>query len=465
MIASRPHWSEGLLLTHHHLQQQDRYHEGRVDAIVGALHPIPWGLAAITIDEAALARGELVISSLRAILPDGTPIAWDGPGPGAAPSRALSGPGIDGVARLGVHLALAEIAIDEPNLDDDEGGALRRFRARTQPATELTGRGPPATLEVLDPSPALLLGDEARSGQRSLRIAELVRRPDGAFAVADDHLPPALTIAAAPALERPLRRLFAAAARRRRHLLEGCARSEDRVEYRAAELDRHLMIHALGRLLPALRGLLEGPPASPRAAHTILAALVGELTSFSGDLDPATLPVYDHLDLRAAFAPLFREADRLLGIAVEREVLSVTLRHSGDGRFSAGRLDPAIGAATPVFLEISGDAELGRGEGLAELLKIAAGRRIDALVRSNSRGASARLLRRPPPTLAARAGALYLAIDAADPHWREVLQRRDLAIHASPPLDGGRLNLRLLALPGRNERSDGLAPATDPARA
>ena len=37
-------WGEGLFLRPQHFQQQDRYHEGRLNQTARALHPYGWGV-------------------------------------------------------------------------------------------------------------------------------------------------------------------------------------------------------------------------------------------------------------------------------------------------------------------------------------------------------------------------------------------------------------------------------------
>ncbi len=55
-----------------HFQQHDRWVERLVDERASGLLPAAWGLRRIAIDEQALALGRIVVTSLRAILPDGT---------------------------------------------------------------------------------------------------------------------------------------------------------------------------------------------------------------------------------------------------------------------------------------------------------------------------------------------------------------------------------------------------------
>ena len=56
-IPSKVLWGEGLFLRPQHFQQQDRYHEARLNETANALHPYCWGVRRLAIDTDALRRG------------------------------------------------------------------------------------------------------------------------------------------------------------------------------------------------------------------------------------------------------------------------------------------------------------------------------------------------------------------------------------------------------------------------
>ncbi len=454
----RPRWSEGLLLSPQHLEYQDRYHEARVDQLLRSLLPITWGLVELEVDEAALSRGELSIPRLQAILPDGTPIAWSPAGGRAPPRRSLSDQDPKVGARISVHLALPEQRPGDLDMHrEGDQGSPRRFVLREDHSLDIPSERTRGPLEVLEPAPIILLGDERADGATTLRIAALRRRPDGGLELDDSYFPPSLRLHAAQGLVRRLRRLLAAASERRRLLQSECRQRAGRIDYRSSELDRHLLIHALGRLVPRLRSLLEGTPTHPRHAHELLAELVGELASFLPDGDPATLPLYNHADASDSFRRLFTLAARLIDLPMNDEVLTIPLFARGARLFAAEAFDNKLRSAREVVLALHSDADLQRrAEALPELLKVASGGRIDAIIRSNSRGAPARLLSEPPSSIPTEAGAVYLSLDTRDTHWQEVIYQRDLAVHLSSPIDTRGLSVRILALPA-NGADHGLA--------
>lgn len=464
--ASPPLWSEGLLLCPQHLQQQDRYHEARLTEIARAIRADLWGLIEVTIDEAALAAGELRIPKLRAILPDGTPLRWSAGSPMTPPSRPIAPAFASAAETLEVRVALADLRPGARNLGEPENGVRRRYRRDLVVVHDLAGEHPPREIAVIQPTASIVLGDEPRDGTSSVAIAALRRRGDGGFALVDDFVPPALTLAASSYLRRELDGLLGVAISRRRSLMDECRqRSGGRIDYRASDLDRHLMIHALGRLIPSLRHLLDRADTAPIAVYELLVATVGELASFVTDSDPAALPRFDHGDLRATFTPLLREAQRLARIPLESDIVSINLKAREDGLWFAEIADERVRRSSVVFLGIRGDHEDPRAlHSVPELAKVAAWRRIQAIVRSNTRGAPLRLAHRPPPALAARDGEVYFAVDTSDAHWQEVLYERNLAIHLSAPCEARRTQIRLIAIPTPGDEDNGLGPASGAAR-
>ncbi|HSC88052.1 MAG TPA: type VI secretion system baseplate subunit TssK, partial [Polyangiaceae bacterium] len=61
MSTKKPVWTEGLFITEHHLQQQDRYHEGRLEERLATGSRANWGLMDLQIDMESLGRGQFAL--------------------------------------------------------------------------------------------------------------------------------------------------------------------------------------------------------------------------------------------------------------------------------------------------------------------------------------------------------------------------------------------------------------------
>ncbi|RYE97317.1 MAG: type VI secretion system baseplate subunit TssK, partial [Oxalobacteraceae bacterium] len=70
-MPSKVLWDEGLFLRPQHFQQQERYHDARLNQTACALHPYCWGVRRMTIDLDALRNDVLRIEELSLLFPEG----------------------------------------------------------------------------------------------------------------------------------------------------------------------------------------------------------------------------------------------------------------------------------------------------------------------------------------------------------------------------------------------------------
>jgi type VI secretion system protein ImpJ len=71
-------WWEGMLLSPQHFQQNDIYWQQHLQHRMRCVAPHNWGVRHLRIDHAALANGNVNISELECLLPDGLAIAFPG---------------------------------------------------------------------------------------------------------------------------------------------------------------------------------------------------------------------------------------------------------------------------------------------------------------------------------------------------------------------------------------------------
>ena len=64
-------WSEGMMLSPQHFQQNDIYWQQQLRHLMAQLQPYYWGVLDIAIDEALLRDGKVRIDRLRCVMPDG----------------------------------------------------------------------------------------------------------------------------------------------------------------------------------------------------------------------------------------------------------------------------------------------------------------------------------------------------------------------------------------------------------
>lgn len=71
-------WSEGMLLSPQHLQQNDIYWHEHLRHRLDCIAPHYWGVSQLTLDHASLIKGIVSISRLECVLPDGLAVDFDG---------------------------------------------------------------------------------------------------------------------------------------------------------------------------------------------------------------------------------------------------------------------------------------------------------------------------------------------------------------------------------------------------
>ena len=64
-------WNEGMLLTPHHFQQQDNYHEELLSSRIRSVMQHEYGVIELRVNHEAIANGSFQVTNIRAVMPDG----------------------------------------------------------------------------------------------------------------------------------------------------------------------------------------------------------------------------------------------------------------------------------------------------------------------------------------------------------------------------------------------------------
>lgn len=293
-------WSEGLLLSPQHLQQNDRFWQAQLRYLIERANPDFVGVRHLELDEGLLGKGRVVVRALECVLDDGTPVLLDkkrDPALELDVSAVLSSAG--DTARIAVVLPLRGDAAAA-------SGSLNRRYASVPGETavdENTGRVP-----VLVPRLKPLVRLEAgwTRGNNMLNgcpLFELERTALGTYRCTDYHPPLASFDAAEFLRERGLLRRVAALRDRVRIKLREIAQVGEGAFQSAAIGDAFLAMAArrLAAILPELDVLGLAHDAAPRALYLALARATGQMASLDPLPDPPVLPPYDHFDCQPGF--------------------------------------------------------------------------------------------------------------------------------------------------------------------
>ena len=451
-------WSEGMLVSPQHFQQQDLYHEALLDERIAALTPYRWGVSAVEIDAGALGTDQLRITRFVGILPDGLFAAFEGGDPECPKARPIGTHFPPTQPSCDVYLALPKERAGIPSVfapqetSGTEGSTIAaraRFRASARKVSDLTGNAQDLAIAFAHRNAVVLFGTEPRDDFDTIKIAEIVRDSTGALLVNEAYIPPALRIDASSFIMGGVRRLLALMVAKQRQLA-GDRRQRDgaSIEFNAADVTRFLQLSTVNTAIPILTYAASNGEISPTHLSLTLVQVAGQLATFSPDVDPSKLPIFQHTNLRATFEELFARVTFLLRNTVRETYLTVPMDTS-EG-LHVGHLDDERYLRAPHYvLSVNSDIPTDLlAQRLPGLCKIASRTQLPSIIRSAATpGVPIQVTHRPPQEIPIRAGITYFTLGAQGEYWRQIQEERSIAIYLPPPYGPDKVKIELLVVP------------------
>lgn len=431
-MANKPVWSEGLLLSQHHMQQQDRYHEALLRERMQGVRHYDWGITEIDIDDRGFAANQFRLRRFSAIWPDGTSVAC-GEGsdcPAPAP-RALPSDG----NQVEVFLGLAHEMDATALVGTEDEAAIRRFLRAAKGVVDLNSGASPQEVEWARPNVRVFFGGERHEGFSVIRVAVLLRQDNGQFKVLDTHIPPVLYLGAAPFLATGVRGILSQVVARQQQLAgERRQRQSGSVDFHSTEVRKFWMLHTLNGVIPTLQHLLDTPRTHPEEAYMTLAHLAGQLCSFSADVEPTAVPKFNYLELGDVFETLFAVVRRLLPGGIERAYVEIGLEHRPDGMF-IGKFPDRNLLTHELFVAVAANmAEALVRERVPGVLKLASWNQVYDIVKQARHGVRVEIEWNPTAALPVKPGLCFFRIRKEGTFWDDIAKSSTVALYL--PADG-----------------------------
>ncbi|MBE7501650.1 MAG: type VI secretion system baseplate subunit TssK [Verrucomicrobiales bacterium] len=319
-------WHEGMLLEPEHFTDTALRGQRLLGRLATGLHPYPWGLRILKLDQSQLTAGVLQVIEVEALMPDGLHL-WRRNVHPPELRLDLTDEGVVGLASDGiltVHLAVPSDVGSSGNLQ----GLLPRLVSVNPPARPNTSQASESPeIPRLQPNVRLVPGEVPPANHTSFPLLK-VRLRDNLFLPDEEYVPPLLHSVLAdsvPPLDRPLRTLWGHIAVRLREkvtvlISENRGRAgrwgPDRAPEPASGWARPHPLTSLVAGLPELEGLLEAPTLHPFEIYRCLCRLLGHLCPFAEDGQPPRPDAYDHNSLLAVFSSLVAQINTLMLLAV-----------------------------------------------------------------------------------------------------------------------------------------------------
>ena len=443
---SRVVWSEGMHLAPHHFQAQSRYFEDTIHFTTSALWFKSHGLAGFEMDAEALKNGVVGLLHARGVLEDG--LAFQIPIPDSAPPPRLIGDVFPPTADTQIVLLGIPSRRDSGRnfaMEEGTGNTATGYRFVTEEqviADETSGRDE-AKVVMGRKNFVLLLDCEAAGSMITLPLARLRRSGANRFSYDETFIPPSLELSASPRLMALTRQLVEIL--EEKSDLIGGLRSQGRealADYYRRDLSSFWFLHSIRSSLGVLRHLLLSKCGHPEELYLELARLAGALCSFSLNMHPRDLPLYDHERPTDCFHTLHRQIRELLELVVPAGNATIVLQHTGDYLYSGAVTDPRWLDKSRWILEVQSRAGEADVITLApKLIKLCSERFVPELVRRAVPGLTLTHLSAPPPSIAARVDAQYFGVTKQGPCWDHIVATRRVGAYVPGDLPDVRLAL------------------------
>ncbi|HWJ94350.1 MAG TPA: type VI secretion system baseplate subunit TssK, partial [Telluria sp.] len=198
-IPAKVLWGEGLFLRPQHFQQQDRYHEARLNQTASALHPYSWGVRRLVVDHDALRSDVLRLDELSVIFPDGE--VYSAPQGDPLPLQVRLSALPPDVQSVTYHAALPSL---KPHGDNCATAGTARADARYEElerdTQDLFTNAADAPVSYLKKALRLVADIEPLESYESFPLLRLQRVPTGGWEPDPTFTPPSMTIDGAPGL-------------------------------------------------------------------------------------------------------------------------------------------------------------------------------------------------------------------------------------------------------------------------
>lgn len=318
-LSAKPLWLEGMFLRPQHLQQYDRWIESTLEGRVNGVFAHAWGVRRLEIDQEALKNGQLRLSAVEAILPDGT--IYSAPSAQPLPPARHVDPDFPGKQ---VYLALPLRNAEGTEVAENGETHYRFTRIETQARNNAQSDRPPADIVVGNLNVRLVLEGEPLDELVHVPVAEIESvGAQGQIVLSDTFIPPVLTTAASARLISILEQIRGLLKSRASVLASG-ATGQGGID-RAGMLDL-MNLGIVNRYETVFNHLVSAGLHAPETVYRECLAMIGELSAYAAaGRRPPDLPPYNHLDLRATFEPLLAELRALLSVVVEQNAVNIPL--------------------------------------------------------------------------------------------------------------------------------------------
>jgi type VI secretion system protein ImpJ len=421
---AKVHWSEGLFLRPHHLQQADRYLENAIESRTRHVTPYPYGFASIEIDRDLAHQGKFALRRAAGVLPDGGVFDYPAESPAPAPIDVP-----ESASGQVIWLTAPARSENAREVGPQASDGATRYIIGTETVIDSTSHlRIEEEIEVAYPRLAYEIRKTQKPGFVSLPVARLVEVHDKTLIFDEKFAPPLLLIAAHPTVEGWLDRVIGWISAK----LDELARyASDPTAGGGLQSADYLMLQMLNRVSPVLAHFRRSRAVHPERLYEEFLRIAGELATFATPERRAReYEAYVHDDPERTFAPVLRDIQDFLSAQLDRRAIRLELIERGANAYVSTIKDRTLFRNANFILEVSARRPLSEiQQNLPAFLKIGPNTRMNEIVLAHLPGVPLVHLPTPPPQIRAIADHVYFLLDRASPLWPEFSVATTVAMH------------------------------------
>jgi len=452
-------WYQGLFLQPQHFQQSDIYTESLLAPLKNYIQPFFWGVSGMDIDEGALKDMVFDLKNGEFIFQDGT---WVGINKnGKVRSRSFRALWSQSKDPFIVYLGLKRWNFNGENLrvdagDDSSGVFSSRFIAKyvSSETPDLYQEEHKASVETLDYAINFIWDSEIEhySEYHLMPIARIEFNGQDPF-IAQDFVPPAVTLSSSPVLLRYFKNIKDILFSRCLILSEyknpkGFLKSD----FQSSYFNFLLASRTINRYISIINHLSTASHIHPWTLYGVLTQFIGELSVYTDRIDAVgrtktgeeLLPTYDHNNLGHCFKQAYLLIDEILDSLLRGMESIVRLIRDGD-YFTA--LVPAnlLISSNAFYLGIKAEEDRGMLLDTAKhILKMSCQEDMPTLIRRSLPGLPLEYAPEPPPGLPKRANVIYFRIEHTNKYWENIQNNANVCVFWAGAPDDVSIDLVIL---------------------
>ena len=235
-------------------------------------------------------------------------------------------------------------------------------------------------------------------------------------------------------------------------ILAGMRRQKNQslAEFTTADIANFWLLYTINLHFPHLRHLFETKHGHPEELFSMMLGLASTLTTFSLQIQPRELPVYDHERLGECFAELDEKLRHLLETVIPSNFVSVPLKLIRPSIYAASIFEDRFLENTRMYLAIQADmneAEL--IQKAPQLIKVCSASHIEHLIRQALPGLQLTHVMSPPTTIPIKLNHQYFSLNQSGLAWEAIGRARNIAAYIPGDFENARSELIVL-LPEAN---------------